>query len=321
MRLLHILALAGASLTLPSVSAQTYPDRPVTLIVAFAPGGTSSIVGRSVAQYMSDEIHQPIVVDHRPGAGGAIGTVAVARSAPDGYTMGLATVSTHVINPACNPNLSYDPVKDFRPIVMLARSAKMIAVHPSFPATNFEEFKEEIKKNPGKYSYATSGVCALGHLLGEQYQALTGSKLVHVPYRGAGPALNDVLGGQVPILMDNLPAILPSIKAGKLRPIILSWDERMADLPDVPTFAEVGLQAMNQAAWHGLVAPAGTPDDVIRTLNQAAVKVLKNPKLAETIRGAGAEPAGNTSEQFGDEIRTDFENMKQLVKTQNIQIE
>jgi len=320
MRRISLLALLAGCMVLQPAAAK-FPDQPLTLVIAFAPGGTSSIIGRAAAQYMSVELGKPIVVENKPGAGGGIGTLWVARAAPDGYTTGLATVSTHVINPACNPALGYDPVADFKPVVMLARSAKIIAVNPDFPAKNFEEFRAEVESKPGQYSYATSGVCALGHMLGEQYKQLTGAEMVHVPYRGAGPALSDVLAGQVPILIDNLPAILPSIKAGKLRPIAISWPQRLADMPNVPTFAEVGLAELNQPAWHGLVAPAGTPEEAILVLNEAAKKALKQPELIGIIRGAGAEPVGNTPEEFAEEIRVDFDKMKTLVKAAHIQID
>lgn len=319
MRRLTLLALLAGGMVLQTAAAK-FPDRPLTLVIAFAPGGTSSIIGRAAAQYMSAELGKPIVVENRPGAGGGVGTLSVARAAADGYTTGLATVSTHVINPACNPALGYDPVNDFKPVVMLARSAKVIAVNPDFPAKNFDEFRREVASNPGRYSYATSGVCALGHMLGEQYKQLTATDMMHVPYRGAGPALTDVLAGQVPILIDNLPAILPSIKAGKLRPIAISWPQRLPDMPDVPTFAEVGLTELNQPAWHGLVAPAGTSDEAITALNDAARKALERPALIKIIRDTGAEPVGNTPAEFAEEIRVDFGNMKVLVKAAKIQI-
>jgi tripartite-type tricarboxylate transporter receptor subunit TctC len=225
------------------------------------------------------------------------------------------------VNPACNPKLSYDPIKDFKPITNVANVANVIAVNPNFPAKDYKEFLAVLKANPGKYSYASSGTCGFGHMLGEQFKVSTKTFMVHIPYRGAGPALNDVLAGQVPIMVDNLPSSMPYIKAGKLRALVVAWDKRVDGLPNVPTFGEMGLKEPNDPAWYGLVAPAGTPDDVIAKLNAAAVKALQDKDFVQRLRTAGAEPSGNTPAQHAAEIKKEFDKMKTLVKVQNIKLE
>ncbi|MDE2202777.1 MAG: tripartite tricarboxylate transporter substrate binding protein BugE [Burkholderiaceae bacterium] len=320
-RLASSLIATVATLLCGPALAGNYPTKPLRLIIPFPPGGTTDIIGRGVADQLARVLGQPVVVENKGGAGGSIGADAIAKAAPDGYTIGIATVSTHAVNPACNPKLSYDPLKDFKPITNLAIVANVIAVNPTFPARHYKEFVAALTANPGKYSFATSGTCGIGHMLGEAFKVLTKTQMVHVPYRGAGPALNDVLANQVPIMIDNLPSSMQFIKGGKLRPIVVAWNRRIDSLPDVPTFAEVGLKDANDPAWYGLVAPAGTPDDIIRKLNEASVKALKDPGLVDRFRGAGAEPIGNTPQQYAAEIKREFDKMRALVKQQHIKLE
>lgn len=315
-----LLAVAGTALPALSARAAAFPEHLITLIVPFSPGGASTILGRAVAQKMSEILGQTVVVENRVGAGGAVGMGQVARAKPDGYTLGLASVSTQVTNPACNPSLPYDPVKDFAPVTNLGNSPKIIAVNPAFPARDYREFLDLIQKNPGKYAYATAGICSLGHLFGEHFQSLTHTRLQHVPYRGGGSAMTDVMGNQVPILMDNLPPIAPLLAEGRLRAIALSWPQRLPSLPDVPTMAEIGLPAMNVPTWQGIVAPAGTPPAIIAILHDAAVKALHDPAVARVIRDTGAEPSGNTPEQFKQEIISQYTAMKSLVQSQHIEL-
>lgn len=312
------LSLAAAATV---AQAQSFPSKPIRLIIPFAPGGTTDIVGRGAADQMSKILGQPVVVENRAGGGGSIGADAIAKAVPDGYTIGISTVSTMAVNPACNPKLSYDPIKDFKPITNLANVANVIAVNPSFPAKDYKEFLAVLKANPGKYSYASSGTCGFGHMLGEQFKVSTKTFMVHIPYRGAGPALNDVLAGQVPIMVDNLPSSMPYIKAGKLRAIVVAADKRLESMPNVPTFGEMGLKEPNDPAWYGLVAPAGTPDDVIKKLNEAAVKALQDKGFEGRLIAAGAEPSGNSPAQHAAEIKKEFDKMKNLVKVQNIKLE
>jgi tripartite-type tricarboxylate transporter receptor subunit TctC len=315
------LAVAAIASVASVAHAQSFPTKPIRLIIPFAPGGTTDIVGRGVADQMSRILGQPVVVENRAGGGGSIGADAIAKAPPDGYTIGISTVSTMAVNPACNPKLSYDPIKDFKPITNVANVANVIAVNPNFPAKDYKEFLAVLKANPGKYSYASSGTCGFGHMLGEQFKVSTNTFMVHIPYRGAGPALNDVLAGQVPIMVDNLPSSMPYIKAGKLRALVVAWDKRVDGLPNVPTFGEMGLKEPNDPAWYGLVAPAGTPDDVIAKLNAAAVKALQDKDFVQRLRTAGAEPSGNTPAQHAAEIKKEFDKMKTLVKVQNIKLE
>ena len=301
--------------------AQGYPNKPVELSVPFAPGGTTDIVARVVADPLGKVLGQPVVVINRAGGGGIVGAAETARSAPDGYKLGVATVSSTAANPAINPKTPYNPITDFTPIINLAATPNVIAVNPNFPAKDYKTFLAVLKANPGKYSYASSGTCGFGHMLGEQFKVSTKTFMVHIPYRGAGPALNDVLAGQVPIMVDNLPSSMPYIKAGKLRPIVVAWNKRVEGLPNVPTFGEMGLKEPNDPAWYGLVAPAGTPDDVIAKLNGAVVKALQDKGFVDRLQAAGAEPSGNTPAQHAAEIKKEFDKMKNLVKVQNIKLE
>lgn len=311
------LALAASA----SLYAQAWPVKPIKLIIPFPPGGTTDIVGRLTADRLGRELGQPVIVENRGGGGGSIGALEIARATPDGYTIGMATVSTHAVNPACNPKLGYDPIKDFTTITNLAHTANVIVVHPKVPATSVKELITLLKKNPGKYSYATSGTCGIAHMMGEQFKVSTGTFITHIPYRGSGPALNDTLAGQVDIMLDNLPSSIPHIQAGKLRALAIANNKRLEGFPNVPTYAELGLKEMNDPAWYGLVAPAGLPKDIVAKIQMAANKVVFSPDIAKRFRDAGAEPIGNTPEQFAEEIRKEKEKMAALVKKQNIKFE
>lgn len=321
-RILPAIALAvAAALGAGVASAQSFPTKPIKLIIPFPPGGTTDIVGRLVADRMGRELGQPVVVENRGGGGGAIGALEVARAAPDGYTLGMGTVSTMAVNPACNPKLAYDPIKDFVPITNLAHTANVVVVNPKVPVQNMQEFVKLLKANPGKYSYATSGTCGIAHMLGEQFKVTTGTYILHIPYRGSGPALNDTLAGQVEIMFDNLPSSIPHIQAGKLRALAISWPKRLESMPNVPTYKELNMPDMNDPAWYGLLAPAGTPKDVVSRIQAAAAKVLAQPDVAKRLRDAGAEPIGNKPEEYAAEIKRELDKMKALVKKQNIKFE
>jgi len=314
------LLVSGMALT-ASVQAQTaYPTKPIKMIVPFAPGGTTDIVARVVADRMGKELGQSVIVENRGGGGGSIGATAISKADPDGYTIGVSTVSTHAVNPACNPKLGYDPLTDFVPITNMARTPNVLTVNLKFPAQDFRQYLDHVKKNPGKLNYGTSGTCSIQHMVGEQFKASTGTFILHIPYRGAGPALNDLLAGQVDMMFDNLPSSMSHIQAGKLRPLAIAWNKRLDLLPNVPTFAELGLKQVNDPAWYGLVAPPKTPEDVVKKLHAAVVKALNAPEVRERLIASGAEPVGNAPAEHAAEIRTELEKMKNLVNKQGIKL-
>ncbi len=318
--LLAAMIASGLACSLP-VQAQNYPTKPIRVIVPFAPGGSTDIIARLVTQRMSQDLGQPMVVENKAGAGGAIGATEGARAAPDGYTLSIATVSTMAVLPACRPkDLPYNPIKDFQPVTNFANTANVISVNPKFPAKDFKGFVEELKKNPGKYSYGSSGTCSVLHLFGEAFRIATGTDIVHVPYKGSGPALADAVAGQVEILFDNLPSSMPQIQNGKLRPLAIAWNERIESIQDVPTLAEVGYPQLNQPVWYGLLAPAGTPMAVVNRLRDAAVAALKDPKVISVLAEQGSSPSGNTPEQFAAEIKSQFEWAREVVNKQKIEL-
>lgn len=311
-----VLGLAGSDCW-----AQSYPDHQVRLIVPFAPGGTTDIVARVVAEKIIGPFGQQMIVDNRAGGGGLIGATLVARAAPDGYTLGVATVSTTATNPAINPKTPYNPITDFTPIINVAATPNVIAVHPSFPAHDFKSFLAELKKNPGKYSYASSGTGGIGHLLMELFKSLTGTYVTHIPYRGAAPALNDVVAGQVPIMFDNLPSTLPFVKEKRLVAIVVSAPQRLAVLPGIPTFKEVGLDPVNRLAYYGICGPKGLPRDIVDKINAAVKKALEDPSARKRIEETGSLIVLNTPEQFAAEIAAEFAVYKKVVVTQKLTLE
>jgi tripartite-type tricarboxylate transporter receptor subunit TctC len=318
----HLFALAAtALLTSGAALAQSYPDKPIRIIVPFAPGGTTDIIARVVADPLGKALGQPVVIENKGGGGGVIGATDLARAAPDGYALGMATVSTTAANPAINTKITYDPVTDFMPIINIAATPNVIAVHPSFPARDYKGFIAALKANPGKYSYASSGTGGIGHLLMELYKSLSGTFITHIPYRGAGPALNDVVAGQVPVIFDNLPSALPFIKSGKLVPIVVSAPARLKDMPDTPTFKEVGLEPVNRLAYYGFVAPKGTPREIIDKLNAATKQALQDPAVRKRIDDTGSIIVANTPEQFGKEIKDEFEVYKEVVAKQKLTLD
>ena len=311
-------ALAGFT---GQAMAQAYPSRPVELQVPFATGGTTDIIARVIAQPLTKALGQSVIVVNKAGGGGIIGALETARATPDGYKLGVATVSTTASNPAINPKAGYDPATDFTAISNIAATPNVIAVHPTFPAKDYAGFIAELKKNPGKYSYASSGTGGIGHMMMELYKSLTGAEVTHIPYRGAGPALNDVVGGQVPIIFDNLPSAQQFIKAGRLVPIVVAAPKRLADLPNVPTFAEVGLAPVNRMAYYGVIGPKGLPDDVVKKVHAAVVEAVKEPAVRARIEDTGSIIIANSPAEFAKQIKDEFAVYKDVVVKQKLTLE
>ncbi len=301
--------------------AQGFPDRPLRLIVPFAAGGGTDVVGRGIADALGRELGQPVIVENRGGAGGSIGMSEVAKAAPDGLTLGVATLSTHGVNPAVYKKLPYDPIKDFVAVTELVKAPGVVVVNAALPVKNFAELVAYLKANPGKLSYASPGNGTIGHMWGELFKSTTNTFMVHIPYRGAGPALNDVVGGQVMVYFDQVAASLPFIQSGKLRAIAVSWDKRLDVLPNTPTYAELSLFSSNDPSWFGLVAPAGTPAAAVNRIQQAVVKALQEPAVRTKLAAQGLFASGTTPAEFDAQIKKEIDKMKRIAKFAKISIE
>jgi tripartite-type tricarboxylate transporter receptor subunit TctC len=321
-RLFLSLPIGAAMASLPGgARAQSFPTRPVTLVVPFAAGGSTDVVARILGERMSAGLGQQVVIENKAGGGGNLGAEAVSRAEPDGYTILMGTVATHALNPLIAKKRPYDPVNDFAPISLLAVVPNVLLVNPSFPAKSVAELIELLKKEPGTYNYASSGVGTPLHLSGELFKTMSGTQMTHVPYRGSGPALNDVVSGQVPIMFDNLPSASEFIRAGTLRGLAVTTKTRAPSFPDMPTMAEAGLPGYETYTWNALFAPKGTPEEAIQRLNQEALKALADPGLQEKFKGFSAEIVGSSPAALTEHVKAELAKWEPIVKEAGIQTE
>ena len=317
--------LAAIALALPGATAlgqskgPDYPTRTIKIIAPVQPGGGVDLVARTVADRLGQALGVAIVVDNQSGGGGVVGSLATARAAPDGYTLMIGYVGTHGTNPAVR-KLPYDAIKDFTPIAMIAGTPNVLIVPPSVPVSTVAEFVAYVKANPGKLSYGSAGPGTLTHLAMEQLKVAANLDIVHVPYRGIGPAITDILGGQTQALFPGLAAALPHIKAGKMKPLAVTGTKRHPLLPDVPTFDESGYKGFDGVQWYGVVGPANLPAPIVKRLNEEIDKLLQSPDLAERLSGEALQPIPMTPEQFGQYMRDDIAKWSKLAKDRGIQI-
>ena len=315
--LLAFSALAAA----PMAGAQAYPAKPIRIVVPFPPGGATDILARAVAQKLTDAWGQAVVVDNRPGAGGNIGSEIVAKAAPDGYTLEMGTVGTHAINASLYAKMPYDHVKDFAPVILVAGVPNVLVVNPSLPVSSVQELIAYAKANPGKLNFASSGSGTSIHLAGELFKVMAGVQMTHIPYKGSAPALQDLIGGQVQLMFDNLPPSLPHIKAGKLRALAVTSATRSSALPDTPTIAESGLPGFEASSWFGVLAPAGTPPAIIARLNAEIGAWLASAEAKEKMLALGANIGGGSPEDFARHIAAETAKWQKVVKASGAKVD
>jgi tripartite-type tricarboxylate transporter receptor subunit TctC len=315
------LAAAGLLSGSGLAGAQDFPSRPITLVVPFAAGGSTDLVARIVAQKLSEQLGQNVVVENRAGAGGNTGAAAVAKSAPDGYTLLYGTISTHTLNPLMAKKSAYDPVKDFEPVALVGSIPNVMVVHPSVPANSVQELIAAAKADPAKFSYASSGVATPLHLSGEMFNAMAGTKMAHVPYRGAGPAMNDLVAGQVPVMFDNLPTSVEQIKGGKIRALAVTTKQRVKQMPDIPTMDEQGLKGYETYSWQAIFAPAGTPKPVVDRLNAEIVKALADPGVQKRLDELTMTVTPSTPADLGKHVADQLAKWAPIVKATGVQTE
>ncbi len=316
-----VVAMVAVAAVTTTAYAQNYPTRAITLVIPFAPGGSTSIVGRGIADKMSELLGEKVVVDNRPGAGGTVGTKAVARSEPDGYTLVLGYTGTLAIGPSLYKSVGYDPRKDFAPIGLIGNAPNSLVVNPSFPAKTVAELIAYAKANPGKVNFGSAGAGTASHITGEYFARAAGITLVHIPYKGTGPALTDLLGGHIPMAFAPIPASHPNVTAGKLRALAVTSITRSGLLPDVPTMIEAGLPGFDASLYYGLAAPAGTPRPIIDKLNKVLREALGSDEVKKQLGNDGTEITPGTPENYADFIDKDEKKWSQLLKVAGVEQE
>ncbi len=311
----------AAALTWPlAARAQAWPAaKPLRLVIPFPAGGATDILGRTVAQSLATALGQQVVVDNKPGAGGTIGADMVAKAAPDGYSLLMATSSTHSIGPALNPKLPYDAFKDFAPIAHVANAPSVLVVGQGFPAATAKELISLLKASPGKYNFGSSGIGTYPHLAAEMFKWRAGGLfVVHIPYRGTGLVVSDLVAGQIAFLMDSVVSAQPHISGGRVRPLAVTGTKRLSSMPTVPTFTEIGVPGMEFNNWFGVFAPPGTPPEIVQRLNRELNAMVRSPEVIDRFEKVGAAPAGSTPEQFAKTYRDEYESWKAVIQRANI---
>lgn len=310
----HTLAAAALAVGAGGAWAQAWPSKPIRYIVPFAPGGTTDIIARAVSEKLSLALGQTVVIDNKAGQGGSIGAAELARAAPDGYTIGGGTISSHAINATLYAKLPYDPTKDFEPITLYASQPNVLLVHPSVPARDVKEFIALLKAEPGKYSFGSAGSGTSQHISGELFKTMAGVQMQHIPYRGSGQMLPELLGGTLPTAFDNVASAIPHMKAGKLRALAVTTAARSAAAPDVPTLAESGLAGYELSSWQAVFAPPGTPKPIVDRLNSEIVKILKSPEMLKRFAELGLDTVASSPAELAAVIRADVPRLGKVVK-------
>ena len=314
-----ILALLAPSITAQAQptstnSGQPYPTKPIRCVVPYPPGGPTDIIGRAITHKLAESLGQPVIIDNRGGAAGTIGAEQVARAPADGYTLLWATPGTHGIAPSIYPKLPYDPIKDFAPVTLVALGTNLVVIHPSVPARTVKEFIAIAKSRPGKLNFGSAGSGATSHMAAEMFKVMAGIDMLHVPFKGAAPAIVALMGGEVDMAILDTPPLLPHVRSGKLRALAVASQRRSRVLPQLPTMEESGLPGYNASSWHGLFAPAGTPRDIVARLHSEIVQIVKVPDITERLSAQGVEPVASTPEQFADFIKAEITRWARVVK-------
>jgi len=318
--LMSVISALITTTVLPAQAASGYPSRPIRVIVAYTPAGTTDILARAVGQKMTEAWGQTVIVDNRPGANGNIGTEISASATPDGYTLLMATAATHGINNTLYPTLKWDAVKSFAPISLVAQVPNILVVNNALPVKSVKELIAYGNANPGKLNHGSPGLGSTGHLSAELFKSSTGLKMTHVPYKGSAPTLADLVGGQIQVVIDNIPPYLPHVQSGKIRALAITTAKRSPAAPNLQTMQEAGVAGYEAGSWFGLLAPAGVPKDIVQKLSVETRRILELPDVKERLSGQGAEPAGNTPEEFAAFIRSEQAKWRKVIQQGNIKL-